>query len=249
MLKIDNLSKTFVSKRNDDVVALDSLTIDFDPTETTVILGPSGSGKSTLLRCLNLLEFPDSGTLEIGDTRVEFGGKIAEATKRAVRSHSAMVFQDFQLFPHLKVRENITLGPTKSQGVSSADADARADQLLAKVGLADRADAYPYQLSGGQRQRVAIARALAMDPEYLLCDEPTSALDPELAAEVRTVLNDIAAEDTGLIVVTHDMTFARHTADRIIFLLNGHIEYDGAPTEFFSAPTERIAKFLAVFNS
>ncbi|VEI13901.1 amino acid ABC transporter ATP-binding protein [Trueperella bialowiezensis] len=247
MLRLRNLSKTFTSKTNDDVVALDSISLDFRSDETTVVLGPSGSGKSTLLRCVNLLEFPDSGTLEFADVTVDFGGRVPEQTKRRVRAHSAMVFQDFQLFPHLKARENVTLGVVKSKGRSKDEADQLADDLLAKVGLAGRESAYPYQLSGGQRQRVAIARALAMEPDFLLCDEPTSALDPELAVEVRRVLADIASADTGLIVVTHDMAFARHSADRIIFLQDGRVDYDGDPAAFFDAPTERIAKFLAIF--
>lgn len=248
MLRIQNLSKTFTSKTNDAVRALDDLSTAFRPDETTVILGPSGSGKSTLLRCLNLLELADTGSLEFSDVRIDFGRRISATAKRQVRSHSAMVFQDFQLFPHLKVLDNITLGPIQALGAEREAARIRGQELLDKVGLAHRAEAYPYQLSGGQRQRVAIARALAMNPEFLLCDEPTSALDPELAVEVRKVLTDLAHDGTALIAVSHDMAFARHTADRIIFLSDGRIDYDGDPASFFTAPTKRIAKFLAIYN-
>ncbi|MCI7552039.1 MAG: amino acid ABC transporter ATP-binding protein [Actinomycetaceae bacterium] len=244
MLSVRNIEKAF-----GEVQALGGVSIDFRRGETTVILGSSGSGKSTLLRCLNLLEIPDAGELAFDDVSLRFPGSPSRIDKSTVRSHSAMVFQDFQLFPHLNLLGNVTLGPTLSQGVRKTDAEARGRALLEKVGLADRVDAFPYQLSGGQRQRVAIARALAMNPDYLLCDEPTSALDPELGAEVRRVLTSLAREGATLIVVTHDMHFARNVADRIVFLDKGSVRFDGDPSEFFSAPSQEIARFLAVFDA
>ncbi|MDD7384178.1 MAG: amino acid ABC transporter ATP-binding protein [Actinomycetaceae bacterium] len=243
MLAVKEMHKNF-----GDVHALNGVSIEFLRGETTVILGTSGSGKSTLLRCLNLLETPSSGQLCAGESTLTFPGKPSRRDKSAVRSHSAMVFQDFQLFPHLTLLGNVTLGPVLAKGIKKKDAEAYGRELLGKVGLAERADTFPYQLSGGQRQRVAIARALAMNPEYLLCDEPTSALDPELGAEVRRVLTDLAREGATLVVVTHDMNFARNVADRVVFLADGTVQFDGTPQLFFSAPTKRIASFLDVFD-
>ncbi|USR78905.1 amino acid ABC transporter ATP-binding protein [Arcanobacterium pinnipediorum] len=247
MLHITDLYKTYTSKDGGEVTALGGVSIDFDPHQTTAIVGPSGSGKSTLLRTLNLLEIPERGTLSVTDRTIDFSNRITSDDKHLIRAHSAMVFQDFQLFAHVSVLDNVTLGPIQALGIARTEAVARARELLANVGLAGREDAYPYQLSGGQKQRVAIARALAMQPEYLLCDEPTSALDPELAAEVRTTLQDVARQQTALILVTHDMGFARSIADRIIFLQDGKIEFDGDTQAFFAAPTERIERFLDLF--
>ncbi|SPT75987.1 Arginine transport ATP-binding protein ArtM [Arcanobacterium haemolyticum] len=249
MLRVDSLTKRFTAKDGSEVTALQNMSIDFDPAETTVILGPSGSGKSTLLRTLNLLETPDSGMLSVSDCTVDFSKKLTKDDKRTVRSHSAMVFQDFQLFAHLTVLENVTLGPIKARVMAKKDACALGRELIATVGLSGREDAYPYQLSGGQKQRVAIARALAMEPEFLLCDEPTSALDPELASEVRTVLQRVAEGNTAIVLVTHDMGFARKIADRIIFMQDGVIGFDGCATEFFSTDQERIVKFRQVFDA
>ncbi|WP_216378244.1 amino acid ABC transporter ATP-binding protein [Arcanobacterium phocae] len=249
MMRVDSLTKRFVSKDGDDVVALNAVSVDFDPQQTTVILGPSGSGKSTLLRTLNVLETPDAGTLTVSDRTVDFSKAVTAEDKRAIRRHSAMVFQDFQLFSHLRVIDNVALGPIKALGLDKSQAHDRARKLLAQVGLAGREDSYPYQLSGGQKQRVAIARALAMEPEFLLCDEPTSALDPELAAEVRRVLAEVARGNTALIMVTHDLAFARNIADRIIFLADGTIEFDGSADEFFETTQERIVQFRHVFDS
>ncbi len=242
------LQLTNVTKRFGDLVALNNITVGFNPGETTVILGPSGSGKSTLLRCLNLLEVPQAGQMDVSGVTVDFSRPVGRSITAKVRSHSAMVFQNFQLFPHLRVTDNITLGPISTGAMDAAAARAKASELLTKVGLGDRGQSFPAQLSGGQQQRVAIARALAMDPDFLLCDEPTSALDPELEIEVIAVLDALASERRSLIVVTHNMSFARQTADRILFLVDGGIEFDGPPDAFFAAPTERIQRFLTVFH-
>ena len=243
------LQLTNVTKKYGDLVALNDVSINFNPGETTVMLGPSGSGKSTMLRCLNLLEMPQAGLLHAGDEVVDFSRPVSKSLVRKVRTHSAMVFQNFQLFPHLSALDNITLGPISTKASSKEDARAQGLALLEKVGLGDRGDSYPYQLSGGQQQRVAIARALAMNPDYLLCDEPTSALDPELEVEVTAVLDGLAREGRAMLVVSHNMSFAKQTADRILFLEEGQIQFDGSPAEFFSAPTERIQRFLQFFLS
>lgn len=244
MLKLTN-----VTKRYGSLVAVNDVSIDFNPGETTVLLGPSGSGKSTMLRCLNLLEIPQSGQLQAGEDVVDFSRPVSKSLVRKVRTHSAMVFQNFQLFPHLSALDNIVLGPVSTKAASREEAIAQGQALLEKVGLGDRGDSYPFQLSGGQQQRVAIARALAMNPDYLLCDEPTSALDPELEVEVTAVLDELAREGRAMLVVTHNMSFAKQTADRILFLEEGRIQFDGSPDEFFSAPTERIQRFLQFFLS
>lgn len=241
MFRLDQITKRF-----GDFTALDGISADIRLNETTVILGPSGSGKSTLLRCMNLLEVPSSGSFEVGGRTLTFPHRPTRAEQLFVRRHSAMIFQSFNLFPHLRVIDNVTLGPVAG-GANREEARQRALHLLDRVGLSNKADAFPSALSGGQQQRVAIARALAMGPDYLLCDEPTSALDPELEAEVIAVLADLAREDNSMVVVTHNMGFARRTADRILFLAEGHIEYDGGPDAFFEAPTERIRRFLAIY--
>ncbi|QJC22098.1 amino acid ABC transporter ATP-binding protein [Arcanobacterium buesumense] len=248
MLKVTDLHKTYTSKDGEPVRALDGVSINFDPQQTTAIIGPSGSGKSTLLRSLNLLETPELGTLTVSNREIDFSNRLSTEDKHVVRAHSAMVFQDFQLFAHLSVLDNVTFGPIRALNIPRARAVEQGRELLAKVGLAGREKAYPYQLSGGQKQRVAIARALAMQPEFLLCDEPTSALDPELAAEVRSTLQDVARGQTALVLVTHDMGFARSIADRIVFLQDGKIEYDGDAQAFFAAPTARIERFLDLFS-
>ena len=244
MLSVDSLSKSF-----GDTQVLKNISLDIPDGETTVILGPSGSGKSTLLRCLNLLETPQSGTLTIDDAQVDYSQKLTDAQVRDIRSRSAMVFQQFNLFPNYTALKNVALAPTLNGTLSAQEAQERARELLAKVGLADKVDSYPDALSGGQQQRVAIARALALEPSYLLFDEPTSALDPELEAEVIRVLMQLAKEGRSLVIVTHNMAFAKKVADRIVFLENGTLRYNGEPTGFFASDDERICKFLTVYDS
>lgn len=244
MLSVESLSKSF-----GETQVLKNISLDIPDGETTVILGPSGSGKSTLLRCLNLLETPQSGTLTIDDAQVDYSQKLTDAQVRDIRSRSAMVFQQFNLFPNYTALKNVALAPTLNGTLSAQEAQERARELLAKVGLADKVDSYPDALSGGQQQRVAIARALALEPSYLLFDEPTSALDPELEAEVIRVLMQLAKEGRSLVIVTHNMAFAKKVADRIVFLENGTLRYNGEPTGFFASDDERICKFLTVYDS
>lgn len=244
MLSVDSLSKSF-----GETQVLKNISLDIPDGETTVILGPSGSGKSTLLRCLNLLETPQSGTLTIDDAQVDYSQKLTDAQVRDIRSRSAMVFQQFNLFPNYTALKNVALAPTLNGTLDTKQAQERARELLAKVGLADKVDSYPDALSGGQQQRVAIARALALEPSYLLFDEPTSALDPELEAEVIRVLMQLAKEGRSLVIVTHNMAFAKKVADRIVFLENGTLRYNGEPTGFFASDDERILKFLTVYDS
>lgn len=231
------------------LVALDDVSLEIPRGRTTVLLGPSGSGKSTLLRSINLLERPDAGTLDFGDGPVTLGGRLTGRTVRAVRGRSTMVFQQFNLFPHLTALGNVTLAPVSTRGLPRAEAEELGRTLLAKVGLAAKADAYPDRLSGGQQQRVAIARALAMEPDVLLFDEPTSALDPELAAEVVEVLADLAQEDRTLVVVTHSLAFARRVADKVVFLEDGQVLLDGGPADFFESSDERLRRFREVVAS
>lgn len=244
MLSVESLSKSF-----GETQVLKNINLDIPSGETTVILGPSGSGKSTLLRCLNLLETPQSGTLTIDDAQVDYSQKLTDAQVRDIRSRSAMVFQQFNLFPNYTALKNVALAPTLNGTLDAKQAEERARELLAKVGLADKTGSYPESLSGGQQQRVAIARALALEPAYLLFDEPTSALDPELEAEVIRVLMQLAKEGRSLVIVTHNMAFAKKVADRIVFLENGTLRYNGGPTGFFASDDERIRKFLTVYDS
>ena len=244
MLSVESLSKSF-----GETQVLKNISLDIPDGETTVILGPSGSGKSTLLRCLNLLETPQSGTLIIDGAQVDYSQKLTDVQMRDIRSRSAMVFQQFNLFPNYTALKNVALAPTLNGTLSAQEAQERACELLAKVGLADKVDSYPDALSGGQQQRVAIARALALEPSYLLFDEPTSALDPELEAEVIRVLMQLAKEGRSLVIVTHNMAFAKKVADRIVFLENGTLRYNGEPTGFFASDDERICKFLTVYDS
>ncbi|MBV9747355.1 MAG: ATP-binding cassette domain-containing protein [Acetobacteraceae bacterium] len=220
--------------------------------EVIAIIGSSGSGKSTLLRCINLLEIPDQGRITVAGERIEMrrrGGKPVPADPRQVerlRQSCGMVFQQFNLWPHMTVLQNVTEAPVHVLGLGKRAAVARAEEMLAKVGLAHRGDAYPGQLSGGQQQRVAIARALAMQPAVLLFDEPTSALDPELVGEVLKVMQDLAGEGRTMLVVTHEMGFARHVATRVVFLDGGQVEEEGPPQQVFSAPaSERCRQFLS----
>jgi polar amino acid transport system ATP-binding protein len=207
-----------------------------------VILGPSGCGKSTFLRCLNLLEDPTGGKIYLDDKEITDPKNDINKTRQSMM----MVFQHFNLFPHLSILENLTIGPTKLKGISKDAADKEGMDLLKRVGLADKANAYPSQLSGGQKQRVAICRALAMNPEVILFDEPTSALDPEMVGEVLDVMKELAESGMTMICVTHEMGFAREVANRIIFLDEGKIAEDGTPEQVFDHPkNERLKSFLS----
>ncbi|MBZ2171915.1 amino acid ABC transporter ATP-binding protein [Nitratidesulfovibrio sp. SRB-5] len=236
MIEIRNLHKRF--GQNEVLRGID-LTV--CPGEVVVIIGPSGSGKSTALRCINRLEEITSGTVVVdGHDLYDPATDI-----NYVRTEAGMVFQQFNLFPHMSVLHNVTLGPIRVRRTPRAEADRLGLALLEKVGLADKATAYPDQLSGGQKQRVAIARSLAMQPKVLLFDEPTSALDPELVGEVLEVMRALALEGMTMVIVTHEMGFAREVADRVIFIDQGRIQEEGPPDEFFSAPKNpRLREFL-----
>ncbi|AWP28192.1 ABC-type polar amino acid transport system ATPase subunit [Paenibacillus sp. LBL] len=221
---------------------LKGIDIEIAKGEVVVVIGPSGSGKSTFLRCLNLLEVPTSG-------EISFEGELITAKNHninATREKMGMVFQQFNLFPHKKVIDNITLAPVQVRGVSAKEAEATADELLKSVGLQDKKDAYPSQLSGGQKQRIAIARALAMQPHVMLFDEPTSALDPEMVGEVLEVMKKLALGGMTMIIVTHEMGFAREVGDRILFMDGGKIVEEGTPDQLFGSPTHpRTKEFLS----
>ena len=227
-----------VTKRFGDNVVLDDIDLTIDRGQAVVVAGPSGSGKSTMLRCINGLE-----TIDGGDVRFD-GQSVASAGKSiyALRAEMGMVFQQFNLFPHKTVLQNITLGPVQVKDLSEEDAKARAMKLLERVGIPEKARAYPADLSGGQQQRVAIARALAMEPKLMLFDEPTSALDPEMIREVLDVMRDLAREGMTMIVVTHEMGFAREVCDRIVFIDEGKIVEDAPPNEFFTQTKSGRAK-------
>ncbi|WP_335974389.1 MULTISPECIES: amino acid ABC transporter ATP-binding protein [Streptomycetaceae] len=231
-----------VNKHFGRTQVLHDIDLDVAAGEVVVVIGPSGSGKSTLCRCVNRLETITSGTIAIDGVPLPAEGRrLAE-----LRADAGMVFQSFNLFAHLTALQNVVLAPVKVRRRARADAERAGRQLLARVGLADKADAYPAELSGGQQQRVAIARALAMDPKVLLFDEPTSALDPEMIQEVLEVLVELAAEGMTMIVVTHEMGFARKAADRVVFMDGGRILEVSPPAEFFTSPRhERAADFLA----
>lgn len=225
-----------------DIHALDGITADIKRGEVVVIIGPSGSGKSTFLRSLNLLERPTTGTITFEG--VDITSPVIDINK--LRQKMGMVFQHFNLFPHLTILNNMTLAPRKLLKMSKADAEKRALELLDKVALKDRAKAYPSQLSGGQKQRIAIVRALCMQPEVLLFDEPTSALDPEMVGEVLDVMKDLAKSGMTMVVVTHEMGFAREVGSRVIFMDSGKIIEEGTPEEIFEHPkNERLQTFLA----
>lgn len=244
MLELTDVSKSF-----GDTTVLRGITLALPNGETTVILGPSGSGKSTLLRTMNLLEVPESGRLGINGDSVTFGAQLTRRQISAIRRRSAMVFQGYNLFPHETVLDNVAMPPALNGKADRATARARAVELLESVGMGHRLEEYPDNLSGGQQQRVAIARALAVEPDYLLFDEPTSALDPELEAEVIRVMVDLARERRSLVVVTHNIGFARRVADRIVFLADGGVGFDGAPEDFFASDNERIQRYLNVFDA
>ncbi|MFI9557597.1 amino acid ABC transporter ATP-binding protein [Nonomuraea endophytica] len=234
-------------KRFGELEVLKGIDLDVARGEVVVVMGPSGSGKTTLIRCLNLLEQPESGTVEVCATRVDCGLAPRRRLIRELRSRTAMVFQQFNLFPHLTALENVIEGPVSVRHAPKAQAAERGRSLLDRVGLADKYDCYPAKLSGGQKQRVAIARALAMDPEVILFDEPTSALDPELHAEVLQVMRELAAEGMTMVVVTHETGFARDVADRVLFVDGGRVMAQGPPDSFFTAPDHpRVRAFLRV---
>ena len=237
MIDVKHLSKSF-----GDHLVLDDISEHVSPGENVVIIGPSGSGKSTFLRCLNLLEQPTAGTITFAGTEIT----DPKVNIDAMRRQMGMVFQHFNLFPNMTVRRNITLAPVQTKLMSQAEADAEADKLLARVGLADRGDSYPSALSGGQKQRIAIVRSLAMHPKVMLFDEPTSALDPEMVGEVLEVMKTLANEGMTMVVVTHEMGFAREVGDRVIFMDGGQILEEGTPYTIFNHPrNQRTQEFLA----
>lgn len=237
MIDVEHLTKAFGNH-----VVLDDITEHIDQGEKVVIIGPSGSGKSTFLRCLNLLENPTKG-------KIIFEGTVVNDRKtdiNAVRRQMGMVFQHFNLFPNMTIRKNITLAPVQTKLMSQEEADKTAMALLDRVGLKDRADSYPAQLSGGQKQRIAIVRALAMKPKLMLFDEPTSALDPEMVGEVLEVMKELAHEGMTMVVVTHEMGFAREVGTRVLFMDGGKILEQNTPQEFFANPREqRTIDFLS----
>ena len=241
LIKLDNVNKHY-----GDFQALTGVNLKIEEGEVVCVIGPSGSGKSTMIRCINLLEgYDKDGIITVEDIKVEKGRNL-----KKVRADVGMVFQNFNLFPHLNILENVMLSPVKSKGLTKKEAKEIAIDLLGKVGIAEQADKFPAQLSGGQQQRVAIARALAMEPKALLFDEPTSALDPEMVGEVLDVIKNLATSGVTMIVVTHEMGFARQVADRVIFMDAGQIVEQGSPNEIFDNPKEeRTRNFLkAVLN-
>ncbi len=237
MITVNNLQKAFGLNQ-----VLKGIDITIEKGEKVVVVGPSGSGKSTFLRCLNLLETPTGG-------EVWFEGENITDPKTDInrlRQKMGMVFQQFNLFPHLSVLENITLAPVKLKLKTQAEAKEQAERLLARIGLSDKAQAYPNQLSGGQKQRIAIVRALAMNPDVMLFDEPTSALDPEMVGEVLEVMKELAHEGMTMVVVTHEMGFAREVATRVLFMDNGQVLEEVPPAEFFGSPkNDRLKEFLS----
>ncbi len=238
MISVNDLSKSF-----GDLVVLDGVSTNIEKGEKVVVIGPSGSGKSTFLRCLNLLEQPTGGSVEFEGVDITHakGKQLNE-----IRMKMGMVFQHFNLFPHLTIRRNITIAPVKNKILTQAQADKRADELLAMVGLSDKAEAYPSQLSGGQKQRIAIARTLAMNPDVILFDEPTSALDPEMVGEVLELMKKLAEGGMTMVVVTHEMGFAREVASRVMFMADGKIQEQGTPDEIFTSPKNpRLRDFLS----
>ena len=243
MLRLENVNKTFGGN-----LALKDITTTFENNQTTGLVGPSGSGKSTMLRSLNLLEMPESGKYYFDDLELDFKKGISKKEILEVRRETEMVFQNYNLFPHLTVLKNIIEGPVHVLKEDKESATKRAYELLEKVGLADKADAYPQQLSGGQAQRVAIARSLAMNPRYILLDEPTSALDPELELEVLKVLLQLAKEKQSLIIVTHNLAFAQKVADKILFVEDGQILFQGPKDDFFNSDNQRIKNFLSAMT-
>jgi cystine transport system ATP-binding protein len=244
MITITDLHKQFGQQH-----VLKGISLEVEKGKVVVIIGPSGSGKTTLLRCLNLLETPTSGVVQIGDVRLDFSEKVDKARVARLRKQTGMVFQSYNLFPHMTALENVMEGPVTVKKESKEAARKKAISLLSKVGLADKINEYPFQLSGGQQQRVGIARALATDPQVMLFDEPTSALDPELVGEVLKVMKELAQEGMTMVVVTHEMGFAREVADEVIFMDRGTILERGAPEALFTNPKEeRTRQFLKMIQ-
>ncbi|KAJ0071958.1 amino acid ABC transporter ATP-binding protein [Bacillus sp. CNPSo 3703] len=239
MIKLTNLKKSF-----GDLVVLDGINLDVQKGQVVAIIGPSGSGKSTLLRCLNLLETPDEGTIEIGDAKLN-ASKYTRKEAHHLRQQTAMVFQNYNLFKNKTALQNITESLLVTKKMTKQQANEIGMELLKQVGLEQKADSYPVTLSGGQQQRIGIARALAVDPHAILLDEPTSALDPELVSGVLQVIKSIAIQETTMIIVTHEMAFAREVADHVIFMADGHIIEQGTPTELFDeTQNERTKRFI-----
>ena len=241
IIEVSDLKKHYKGKKGDTIKALDGVTTNIKKGEVVVVIGPSGSGKSTFLRSLNLLEVPTGGTILFEGTDIT----DKNVNINLHRQKMGMVFQHFNLFPHMTIMDNLTKAPIKLLKKSKADAEKKADELLNLVGLGDRADAYPSQLSGGQKQRVAIVRALCMEPDVMLFDEPTSALDPEMVGEVLDVMKSLAKDGMTMVVVTHEMGFAREVATRVVFMDAGRIIEEGTPEEIFENPkNERLQQFL-----
>ncbi len=249
MIQVKDLKKHY---KMGTIRALDGVTVNINKGDVMAVIGPSGSGKSTFLRSLNLLEEPTGGAIIFNGVDItkkkyqDENGKTVKLDIDALRQRMGMVFQHFNLFPHMTILENMVLAPMKVKGVSRTDAEKKALELLDRVGLKDRADAYPIQLSGGQKQRVAIVRALAMEPEVMLFDEPTSALDPEMVGEVLDVMKELAHEGMTMVVVTHEMGFAKEVGNRVLFMADGKLLEEGTPEEIFDHPKhERLKEFLA----
>lgn len=236
MLKVTSLKKNY-----GDNEVLKGIDIEIEKGEVVAIIGPSGSGKSTFLRCMNLMETPTDGEIYFKGQQLN-NEKMKESEIDNIREDIGMVFQQFNLFPHLTVLDNITLAPMKRKNMSKADAEQLAESLLSKVGLLDKKDAFPNNLSGGQKQRIAIARALAMNPDFMLFDEPTSALDPEMVKEVLLVIQNLVEDGMTLAIVTHEMNFAKRVASRVLFIDNGIIVEQGTPEELFNNPQQQRTK-------
>lgn len=243
MLQIKHLNKYFGENH-----VLKDISLEIESHKTMAIIGSSGSGKSTLLRCINLLEAPDSGTISLDGKALDFSKKLPKHQKAAFTKKTGMVFQSFNLFPHKTALENIMEGPVTVLKKSKAEACRDAIELLKRVGLEDKKDSYPHQLSGGQQQRIAIARALAMKPEILLFDEPTSALDPELGAGVLSLIKELSREDYTIIVVTHNMSFAREVSEEVVFVEKGEILAKGSYDELVNLHNDRITQFLSYLD-
>ena len=243
MLQIKHLNKYFGENH-----VLKDISLEIESHKTMAIIGSSGSGKSTLLRCINLLETPDSGTISLDGKALDFSKKLPKHQKAAFTKKTGMVFQSFNLFPHKTALENIMEGPVTVLKKRKAEACRDAIELLKRVGLEDKKDSYPHQLSGGQQQRIAIARALAMKPEILLFDEPTSALDPELGAGVLSLIKELSREDYTIIVVTHNMSFAREVSEEVVFVEKGEILAKGSYDELVNLHNDRITQFLSYLD-
>ncbi|MCQ2552236.1 MAG: amino acid ABC transporter ATP-binding protein [Clostridia bacterium] len=249
MIRVNDLKKYY---KKGEIKALDGITVDIKRGDVTVIIGPSGSGKSTFLRSLNLMEVPTSGEImfegvDITKKKIpDPNGKMVKLDLDKHRQKMGMVFQHFNLFPHKTILENMTLAPVTLKRMTEEEAKEKAMQLLQRVGLEDRADAYPIQLSGGQKQRIAIVRALMMEPDVMLFDEPTSALDPEMVGEVLDVMKELAQQGMTMVVVTHEMGFAKEVGNRVLFMADGHLMEEGTPDDIFNHPQcERLKDFLS----